>query len=81
MNLKFLKIFDAAPPIEPVDMDSAERLRKSNDAPVITMGARVIGSELAITIVNAWLDSEFLGGGSQPKVDQIVELESQSFTQ
>ena len=63
------------------DVYSAERLRKSNDAQVITMGARVIGSELAKTILNAWLYSEFLGGGSQPKVDQIVELEGQSFTQ
>ena len=62
------------------DVYSAERLRKSNDAQVITMGARVIGSELAKTIINAWLDSEFSGGGSQPKVDQIVELESQSFS-
>ncbi len=61
------------------DVYSAERLRKSNNAQVLTMGARVIGYELAKTIVNAWLDSEFSGGGSQPKVDQIVELENQSF--
>jgi len=62
------------------DVYSAERLRKSNDAQVLTMGARVIGTELAKTIVNAWLVSEFVGGGSQPKVDQIVELESLSFS-
>ena len=58
---------------------SAERLRKSNDAQVLTMGARVIGPELAKTIVSAWLESEFQGGGSQPKVDQMRELERQSF--
>ena len=61
------------------DVFSAERLRKSNDAQVLTMGARVIGSELAKTIVDAWLKSEFLGGGSQVKVDQMRELEKKSF--
>ena len=61
------------------DVFSAERLRKSNDAQVLTMGARVIGPELAKTIVSAWLESEFQGGGSQPKVDQMRALEKQSF--
>lgn len=61
------------------DVFSAERLRKSNDAQVITMGERVIGPELAKTIIDAWLVSEFQGGGSQPKVDQMRELEKQSF--
>jgi ribose 5-phosphate isomerase B len=63
------------------DVFSAERLRKSNDAQVLTMGARVIGPELAKTIVDAWLKSEFLGGGSQVKVDQMRELEKKSFHQ
>lgn len=61
------------------DVYSAERLRKSNDAQVLTMGARVIGYELAKTIVDAWLQSEFQGGGSQPKVDQMRSLEKKSF--
>lgn len=61
------------------DVFSAERLRKSNDAQVITLGERVVGPELAKTIINAWLDSEFQGGGSQPKVDQMRELEQLSF--
>lgn len=62
------------------DVFSAERLRKSNDAQVITMGERVLGPELAKTIIDAWLVSEFQGGGSQPKVDQMRELEKQSFS-
>ena len=61
------------------DVYSAERLCKSNDAQVITMGARVIGTELAKTIIDAWLGSEFQGGSSGPKVDQIRELENRSF--
>jgi ribose 5-phosphate isomerase B len=61
------------------DVYSAERLRKSNDAQVLTMGARVIGPELAKTIVDAWLPSDFQGGRSQPKVDKIREIEKKSF--
>ncbi len=61
------------------DTYSAERLRKSNDAQVLTMGARVIGPALAKSLVDAWLPSEFQGGGSQPKVDKMRELEKKSF--
>jgi ribose 5-phosphate isomerase B len=61
------------------DVFSAERLRKSNDAQIITMGERVIGQELAKTIIDAWLVSEFQGGGSTAKVQQMRELEKQSF--
>ena len=57
------------------DTYSAERARKSNDAQILTMGARVIGPELAKTIVDAWLRSEFEGGGSPPKVERIKEYE------
>lgn len=61
------------------DVFSAERLKKSNDANVLTLGERVIGSELAKLIVEAWLRSEFSGGGSAPKVEQLRDLERQSF--
>lgn len=53
------------------DTYSAQRARKSNDAQIITLGARVIGPELAKTIVETWLLSEFEGGGSAPKVARI----------
>lgn len=61
------------------DTYSAERLRKSNDAQVLTMGARVVGAELAKSILDAWLDSEFQGGGSTAKVETMRRLENQSF--
>jgi ribose 5-phosphate isomerase B len=59
------------------DTYSAERARKSNDAQVLTMGARVIGPELAKQVVSAWLASEFEGGGSQPKVDRMKEIDEE----
>ena len=61
------------------DTYSAERLRKSNDAQVLTMGARVVGAELAKSILDAWLESEFQGGGSTEKVETMRKLENQSF--
>ncbi|BFO11269.1 ribose 5-phosphate isomerase B [Serratia rubidaea] len=60
------------------DTYSAQRARKSNDAQIITLGARVIGAELAKTIVDAWLASEFEGGGSAPKVAKISHYEQAS---
>lgn len=58
------------------DTYSAERARKSNDAQIVTMGARVIGIELAKTIVESFLGSEYEPGGrSQPKVDRIEAYE------
>ena len=57
------------------DVYSAQRLQMSNDAQIITMGARVIGAELAKTIIDAWLAAEFAGGGSGPKVARMRELE------
>lgn len=57
------------------DVYSAERLRKSNDAQIITLGSRVVGPELAKTIISAWLRSEFEGGRSVAKVARMRELE------
>jgi len=57
------------------DVYSAERARKSNNAQILTLGARVIGPESAKTVVRAWLASEFAGGASTRKVDKIDALE------
>lgn len=57
------------------DVYSAERLCKSNDAQVLTMGARVVGPELARVIATAWVRSEFEPGRSGPKVSRMRELE------
>ncbi|EKT62449.1 ribose 5-phosphate isomerase B [Providencia burhodogranariea] len=58
------------------DTYSAERAQKSNDAQIITFGARVIGPELAKSIVDTWLSSEYDGGRSAPKVARINEYEN-----
>ncbi len=57
------------------DPYSAERARKSNNAQILCMGERVIGVELAKMLVDIWLECEFAGGGSAPKVERIMEYE------
>jgi ribose 5-phosphate isomerase B len=44
------------------DTYSAERARKSNDAHIVTLGARVIGPELIETVVERSLAARFNGG-------------------
>lgn len=62
------------------DTYSAERARKSNNAQVLTMGARVIGPEVAKQVVKAWLEAEFDGGPSERKVRKIMEGEGKYLT-
>jgi ribose 5-phosphate isomerase B len=59
------------------DTYSAERAVKSNNAQIITMGARVIGPELAKAIVDTWLASEFdPQGSSADNVKAIDRLDA-----
>jgi ribose 5-phosphate isomerase B len=59
------------------DTYSAERAAKSNNAQIITMGARVIGPELAKSIVDAWLASVFdPNGPSAGNVQAIDRLDA-----
>ena len=61
------------------DPFSTERSRKSNDAQIMCMGARVIGPELAKMLVKLWLTCDFAGGGSAPTVEAIKQMEEKYF--
>ncbi len=61
------------------DLYSAERSRKSNNTQIMTMGALIIGPELAKKLVEVWLNSEFQGGRSEEKVKKIMEIEAEDF--
>jgi D-erythrulose 4-phosphate isomerase len=59
------------------DTYSAERAAKSNNAQIITMGARVIGPELAKAIVDSYLASHFdPNGPSAGNVDAIGKIDA-----
>ena len=50
---------------------SAELARQHNDANVIALGARLIGSDMAKACLAAFLDTNFAGGRHQRRVDQL----------
>ena len=58
------------------DPYSAERARKSNNAQVLTMGARVIAPEAAEKVLDHWLTAEFEPGPSSPKVAKLEALDA-----
>ena len=59
------------------DTYSAERAAKSNNAQIITLGARVVGPELAKAIVDAFLASEFdPKGSSAANVDALNDVDA-----
>jgi ribose 5-phosphate isomerase B len=57
------------------DHSSAVNSREHNDANVLTLGAGLIGPNLAKHIVQTWLATPFAGGRHQKRVDKIVEIE------
>lgn len=58
------------------DTYSAKMTRRHNDANVLCMGARVIGSCLALDIVDAFLSAEYEGGRHAIRVRMIDELDN-----
>lgn len=57
------------------DTFSARMTRQHNDANVLCMGARVIGSCLATDILDSFLSAEFEGGRHKVRVDMMMEIE------
>ena len=56
---------------QPTAVNSVEH----NDANVLTLGASLIGPELARAIVTAWLETRFAGGRHAARVEKILDLE------
>ncbi len=61
------------------DLMSARLSREHNDANVLTMGARTTAAAMAEEILAVWLDTEFVGGRHQRRVEKIQNLESPQF--
>ena len=58
------------------DTFSAKMTRRHNDANVLCLGARVIGSCLATDIVDIFLENDFEGGRHKIRVDMMEEIEN-----
>lgn len=60
------------------DTFSAHATREHNDANVLALGARVVGTGLALDIVKTFLNAEFEGGRHVGRIEKITAIE-QSF--
>ncbi|MDR3249199.1 MAG: ribose 5-phosphate isomerase B [Treponema sp.] len=61
------------------DVFSAQRSILSNNGNVACFGERVIGVELAKTILETWINLEFKDGPSTAKVQEIIKVETENF--
>ena len=58
------------------DVYSAELSKRHNNSNILTMGARVVGVDLAKMIAPHWLTAEFEGGRHQRRIDMITAIEN-----
>lgn len=61
------------------DLYSSRCSREHTDANILTIGARIVGKELAKEIVKLWLDTPFAGGRHQRRLEKIETLEKENF--
>jgi ribose 5-phosphate isomerase B len=57
------------------DQATAVNSREHNDANLLTLGAGLIGNNLAKQIVETWLSTPFGGGRHAKRVDKIMDIE------
>lgn len=62
-------------------VETARLSRQHNDSNVLAIGARVLEPELALAIVEEWLQAQFEGGRHQKRLDKIGLLEDKGVTQ
>lgn len=55
---------------------SALLSRQHNDTNMLAFGSRVVGGDLALMIVDAWLSGEYEGGRHARRVQMISEIEN-----
>jgi ribose 5-phosphate isomerase B len=57
------------------DLFTARLSREHNDANVLSMGGRIVGTGLASAILELWLDTPFEGGRHEKRVAQLADIE------
>lgn len=55
-------------------VEMAELTKKHNNANMIALGGRTTDPDLALQIVDAWLDTEFEGGRHKRRTDMLDEM-------
>jgi len=57
------------------DLSSARNSREHNHANVLTLGAGLIGTNLALQIVDEWLATDWAGGRHERRVGMIDDID------
>ena len=55
---------------------TAQMCREHNNAQILAMGARVLEEELALKMVDIFLNTEFAGGRHEIRVNKMMEIEN-----
>ena len=63
--------------VEATEPVTARLGRQHNDANVLSMGARIVGVEVALGCVEAFVNGRFEGGRHLARVEKIARLEAQ----
>jgi ribose 5-phosphate isomerase B len=58
---------------------TAEMSRLHNDSNCLTIGARIVSLDEALSIVRIWLETEYEGGRHQTRIDKILDIEERNF--
>lgn len=61
------------------DPVTARLVKEHNNANIIAFGARIVGSEMAKAIVDAWLDAEYIGSGRHERRVNMIEEEAAKY--
>ena len=54
---------------------SAKMTKRHNNSNIIAFGGRVVGPDMAIGMLEAYMSAEFEGGRHQKRIDKVSELE------
>ena len=61
------------------DLYSSRLSREHTDANILVIGGRIVGKDLAKEIVRVWLNTPFIGGRHQRRLEKIKTLEMEKF--
>jgi ribose 5-phosphate isomerase B len=62
------------------DVMTARLAREHNDANVLALGGRIVTAEAAVQMVQIFLNTAYLGGRHQRRLDKISRLERDTLT-
>lgn len=61
------------------DINTAKMSRLHNDANILVLGGRTLEKNIALSILEVWLKTDFEGGRHQKRLDKIRDLEKELF--